>query len=125
MQICRNSRTQTRKSDTAQLYTSVNKINPAQATRVPGDLLEVLAEKLVLSGQLLISMLEELKRNAALSNFAALNSNIAQHDVAYREKAAQLHAELAVLQQQLMDQQVCITDLAYGVFPALFLHCHC
>ncbi|KAL3140687.1 hypothetical protein ABBQ32_005248 [Trebouxia sp. C0010 RCD-2024] len=79
--------------------------NKPQATRVPGDLLEVLAEKLVLSGQLLISMLEELKRNAALSNFAALNSNIAQHDVAYREKAAQLHAELAVLQQQLMDQQ--------------------
>ncbi|KAL3147951.1 hypothetical protein ABBQ38_014246 [Trebouxia sp. C0009 RCD-2024] len=79
--------------------------NKPQATRAPGDLLEVLAEKLVLSGQLLISMLEELKRNAALSNFAALNSNIAHHDAAYQERAAQVHAELAVLQQQLVDQQ--------------------
>ena len=91
-----------------------------------GDLLEVLAEKLVLSGQLLISMLEELKRNAALSNFAALNSSIAQQDAAYQEKAAQLHAELAVLQQQLVDQQVCVTNVTdmwglYSPVPGLLL----
>lgn len=73
-----------------------------------GDLLEVLAEKLVLSGQLLINMLEELKRNAALSNFAALNSNVTQNETANQAKAAQLHAELATLQQQLIAQQVCI-----------------
>lgn len=74
-----------------------------------GDLLEVLAEKLVLSGQLLINMLEELKRNAALSNFAALNSNVAQNETANQAKAAQLHAELTTLQQQLLAQQVCLT----------------
>lgn len=74
-------------------------------------MLEVLAEKLVLSGQLLISMLEELKRNAALSNFTALNSNNAQNDAANQERSAQLHAELAVLQQQLVAQQVRGTDV--------------
>ena len=71
-----------------------------------GDLLEVLAEKLVLSGQLLISMLEELKRNAALSDFAALNANVAQHDTANQAKTAQLEARLTILRQQLLAQQV-------------------
>ena len=80
-----------------------------------GDLLEVLAEKLVLSGQLLISMLEELKRNAALSNFAALNSNVAQRDTANQAKAAQLHAELTTLQQHLLAQQVCLTDAQHSL----------
>ena len=77
-----------------------------------GDLLEVLAEKLVLSGQLLISMLEELKRNAALNNFAALNSNIAQCDTANQAKAGQLHAELTILQKQLLAYQVCLINVA-------------
>lgn len=69
-------------------------------------MLEVLAEKLVLSGQLLISMLEELKRNAALSDFAALNANVAQHDTANQAKAAQLDARLTILRHQLLAQQV-------------------
>ena len=54
-------------------------------------------------------MLEELKRNAALSNFAALNSNVAQNETANQAKAAQLHAELTILQEQLIAQQVCLT----------------
>ena len=55
-------------------------------------------------------MLEELKRNAALSNFAALNSNVDQNDTANQAKAVQLHAEVTILQQQLIAQQVCLTD---------------
>lgn len=85
-----------------------------------GDLLEVLAEKLVLSGQLLISMLEELKRNAALSNFAALNSHVAQHDTANQAKAAQLDARLIILRQQLLAQQVYLTD-AHHLHACLLL----
>ena len=85
----------------------LNKVLFAQGSRVSGDLLEVLAEKLVLSGQLLISMIEELKRNAALNDFAVLNQNIARQDAVNETKAAELHAQLTSLQEQLLAQQVC------------------
>lgn len=76
-----------------------------QDVRVSGDLLEVLAEKMVLSGQTLIAMIAELKRNAAVSDFAALNQNIASQDATRANEVADLHAQLAALQQQL--HQVC------------------
>lgn len=72
-----------------------------QGVRVSGDLLEVLAEKMVLSGQILITMIAELKKNAAVSDFAALNQNIARQDAIRANEIADLHAQLAVLQQQL------------------------
>ena len=66
----------------------------------------MLAENLVLSGQLLISMIEDLKRNAALKDFAALNDHVAEQDTLNSAQAAQLHAQLGSLQQQLLAQQV-------------------
>lgn len=77
-----------------------------QGVRVSGDLLEVLAEKMVLSGQTLITMIAELKKNAAVSDFAALNQNIARQDAIRANEIADLHDQLAMLQQQL--HQVCI-----------------
>ena len=71
---------------------------------------------MVLSGQTLITMIAELKRNAAVSDFAALNQNIARQDALHAKETADLHAQLAVLQQQL--HQVC----RYADMPCLALH---
>ena len=46
-------------------------------------------------------MIAELKRNAVVSNFAALNQNIAQQDAVYQKDTADLQAKLLALQQQL------------------------
>ena len=62
----------------------------------------------MLSGQLLLSMIEELKRNAALNNFAVMNHNITQQDTVNQSKAAELHAQLTSLREQLLAQQVCV-----------------
>ncbi|DBA87643.1 hypothetical protein WJX77_007996 [Trebouxia sp. C0004] len=72
-----------------------------KGARVAGDLLEVLAEKMLLSGQNLISMIAELKQNAVVSNFALLNQNIAQQDATHHKTSEALQAQLASLQHQL------------------------
>ena len=69
--------------------------------KVSGDMLEVLAEKLVLSGQNLISMIAELKRNSVVSDFTALNQNIDRQDAVYHKESAELQSQLATLQQHL------------------------
>lgn len=79
--------------------------NTTKGARVAGDLLEVLAEKMVLSGQNLISMIAELKQNAVVSNFALLNQKIAQQDATNHKTNEVLQAQLASLQHQL--RQVC------------------
>lgn len=40
-----------------------------QGRRAPGDIVEVLAEKVVTSGQALLGVIGQLKRNALLSDF--------------------------------------------------------
>ncbi|DBA71344.1 hypothetical protein WJX79_004137 [Trebouxia sp. C0005] len=72
-----------------------------KGARVADDLLEVLAEKMVLSGQNLISMIAELKQNAVVSNFALLNQNIAQQDAIHHKTNEALQTQLGPLQHQL------------------------
>ena len=72
---------------------------------MPGDLLEVLAEKLVISGQVLVSLISELKSNAVVNDFKALNQSIAALDDQQQQDAAQLQARLTILQHQLCQMQ--------------------
>lgn len=72
---------------------------------MPGDLLEVLAEKLVISGQVLVSLISELKSNAVVNDFKALNQSIAALDDQQQQDAAQLQAHLTTLQHQLCQMQ--------------------
>ena len=77
-----------------------------QGEKVPDDLLEVLAEKLVVSGQVLVHLISELKNNAVVNAFKCLNQNIAALDKEQHQDAVGLHERLKSLQQQLCQLQL-------------------
>ena len=81
-------------------YASLNPVCQ-QGGKVAGDLLEVLAEKLIMSGQNLIHMIGELKRNAVVNDFSALNHNIACQDGMHDKEIAALDAKLSMLRDEL------------------------
>ena len=73
---------------------------------MPDDLLEVLAEKLVISGQVLVHLVSELKSNAVVNDFKRLNQNIAALDKQKHQDVVELQARLKNLQQQLCQLQL-------------------
>lgn len=77
-----------------------------QGEKAPSDLLEVLAEKLTISGQTLVELIAELKSNAIVNDFGALNRNVALLDAQQQGQAAVLQSRLTELQQQLQEFQV-------------------
>lgn len=49
-----------------------------QGRRMPGEMVDVLAEKTVSSGQAVLGVIGQLKRNALLSDFPAQNAAVKQ-----------------------------------------------
>lgn len=76
-----------------------------QGERAPGDLLEVLTEKLIISGQLCVTLIAELKQNAVVNDFKALNQGVAALTLQHQQNAVQLQSHLQELQLQLRHLQ--------------------
>lgn len=66
-----------------------------QDKKISGETPEVLTEKLILAGQALLSQIADLKRQALLADFAALNTGVAQEVQTSLTKTAEGEAELA------------------------------
>ncbi|KAK9812824.1 hypothetical protein WJX72_004355 [[Myrmecia] bisecta] len=75
----------------------------ARRAQVPGDLMEVLAEKIVFAGQSLLALIGDLKRNALLSDFATLNSGTAQRIEAYEQQERASAAQLKLLKREVAE----------------------
>ncbi len=73
----------------------------AQDRRAPGDMVEVLAEKVVAAGQSLLRTVAELKRRALLSDAAGLNAAVAERCAAHRGAADGAAAALRTLRDEV------------------------
>ncbi|KAK9842017.1 hypothetical protein WJX81_004312 [Elliptochloris bilobata] len=69
--------------------------------RVPGDMMEVLAEKVVAGGQSLLRTVAELKRRALLADAAAANSAVAERSERYSSAAGATNAALRTLRDEV------------------------
>ncbi len=73
----------------------------AQDRRAPGDMVEVLAEKVVAAGQSLLRTVAELKRRALLTDAAGLNVAVAERCAAHRGAADGAAATLRTLRDEV------------------------
>ncbi|PSC68208.1 mediator of RNA polymerase II transcription subunit 22 isoform X3 [Micractinium conductrix] len=69
--------------------------------RVPGELMEVFAEKMLAACQALLGVVAELKRNALLNDVHGRNAEVASSAAEAEAEAAALRQQLAALQQRL------------------------
>ncbi len=89
-----------------------------QGRRVPSDLPEVLAQKIVQAGQTLLTLIGEIKRNALVSDFAARNADVAAlRDRLAAQQAASEHELQRVMARIAAVTQVCITRSRSLVTP--------
>ena len=72
-----------------------------QERRVPGDMVEVLAEKVVAAGQSLLRMVAELKRRALLADAAAVNSAVDERSERYGQAAGATEGALRALRDEV------------------------
>ena len=70
-------------------------LTDVQDKKISGETPEVITEKLILAGQALLSQIADLKRQALLADFAALNTGVAQEVQTSLTKTAEGEAELA------------------------------
>lgn len=68
---------------------------------MPGDMTEVLAEKVVAAGQSLLRTVAELKRRALLADAAAVNSAVEERTERYGQAASATEAALRALRDEV------------------------
>lgn len=68
---------------------------------MPGDMTEVLAEKVVAAGQSLLRTVAELKRRALLADAAAANLAVDERSERYGQAAAATEAALRALRDEV------------------------
>ena len=68
---------------------------------MPGDMVEVLAEKVVAAGQSLLRTVAELKRRALLADAAAVNSAVEERSERYGQAAGATKAALRALRDEV------------------------
>eukprot|EP00873_Tetraselmis_striata_P034910 jgi/Tetstr1/455174/TSEL_042024.t1 len=68
---------------------------PEGDKKVPGEIPEVLAEKIILGGKGLLELVSELKRKAIVSDYAAVNRMKAERSLAFDQEVSRAEAELA------------------------------
>ena len=79
-----------------------------QGRKVPSDLPEVLAQKIVQAGQTLLTLVGEIKRNALVSDFAARNAEVATARERFAVKQAAAEDELQGVMTRIAEvTQVC------------------
>ncbi|KAL4419236.1 hypothetical protein ABPG77_010678 [Micractinium sp. CCAP 211/92] len=83
----------------------------ARQGRVPGELMEVFAEKMLVACQALLGVVAELKRNALLNDVAGRNEEVATSAAEAAAEAAELQERFALLQRRI--------DAAMQLVPSL------
>ena len=69
--------------------------------RVPGELMEVFAEKMLQACHALLGVVAELKRNALMNDVAARNAEVASSSAAADAEATELRQRFQQLQQRI------------------------
>ena len=69
--------------------------------RVPGELMEVFAEKMLQACHALLGVVAELKRNALLNDVVSRNAEVAGSGAEAEAEAAALQEQLQQLQQRI------------------------
>mmetsp|Transcript_32093 Transcript_32093/g.91006 ORF Transcript_32093/g.91006 Transcript_32093/m.91006 type:complete len:163 (+) Transcript_32093:340-828(+) len=80
----------------------------SQDKKVPGEMPEVLAEKIILGGKGLLELAAELKRQAIVSDHSSINKMKAERIAAFEKQLLDTEAELKDIKQEVAD---CLHEL--------------
>lgn len=77
-----------------------------------GELPEVLVEKLVIAGQSILTLIADLKRDALLSDFQAMNKHIESRNLALEHSRQETEEQIQKLMTRRAIKVYCLTMLA-------------
>uniref|UniRef100_A0A061S1Z5 Mediator of RNA polymerase II transcription subunit 22 n=1 Tax=Tetraselmis sp. GSL018 TaxID=582737 RepID=A0A061S1Z5_9CHLO len=86
----------------------------APGKAVPGEMPEVLAEKIILGGKGLLEVVAELKRKAIVSDHESINAQKAQRSREFDKEVADVEAELGALRCEVEQQLRLLEDHFYS-----------